>query len=771
VEAGGRRRGGWAVSRLAGKLSGALLALGLLGAALAPTAPAAAPTIAATWASIVQANTARLNAEVDPGAKATTYRFEYLTRSAYEANVAGAKAPFTGASKLPPSGETGVPGTAPTTIGPLVSLLAPATAYRYRLTVKNADGTTVGPTREFTTHANTVFALPDNRGWEMVSPVEKNGGQVSPPGALAGGGVLAAAADGQAVTYGSAASFAGGSGAPPASQYLALRGAGGWSTLNLTSPVLAGSYGTVDEGVPFQLFSADLARGLLANGRPCRGEASGCPVANPPLAGTDAVPGYRNYYLRSSASASHESLLGPTDLTHTDLHPTQFDLTLAGATPDLAHTVLATCAGLTADATEVALGEGCDPAKPNLYRHFAGNLTLINAAPGAALAAQSGAISSDGSRVYFKDLTSGDLHLRAGATVKQVDATAGGGGAFQTATADGAIAFFTVAGHLWRYEAVADTATDLTPAGEVLGVLGISANASHLYYLTTSGLFLRAGATTVKVADAADPSNYPPATGTARIAADGNKALFLSSAPLSGYDNLNATTKAPEPQVFLYDAAGAGTLTCLSCNPTNSRPTGPSTIPGATKNGTAPASTHSYKPRALSADGRRVFFETSDSLVLADVNLDNDVYEWEAPGKGSCAIAAGCLSLISSGLADSARLIDASVSGDDVFFTTDRSLIGADPGSVDLYDARVGGGFPEPTDPLPCNGDACQNVPEAPEDPVLTTVLSGPGNPPERYRTYGASAKCPQGKVRKKGKCVKKKGKGKGAKAKRGRGR
>jgi hypothetical protein len=766
-----------------------LAVLGLFASAvLAPTANAAAPTITAVWASQVQPTNARLNAEVNPNGKQSSYHYDYLTRAAYEANVAGAKDPFTGASRLPTLGDTIIGGTAPTAISPLAFPLAPDTAYRYRLVIKNSDGTTTGPTRDLRTYPSpTAFALPDARGWEMVSPVEKNGGQVEPPGALSGGGVLQAAADGQSVTYGSDASFAtGAQGAPPASQYLSSR-AGGWSTLNITPALLAGSYGTEPAGVPFQLFSPDLARGLMLNGRPCRGEASGCPVANPPLTGTDAPAGYQNYYLRESATGAFEALLGG-EVSSTDIDPADFELSFAGASADLKHTVLSSCAALTANATD-----GCGGGDPNLYLHSAGALTLINllpaqstGTPGASLGAQSGAVSSDGTRVYFNDTATGNLYLRAAGQTKQVDddAPGAGGATFQTATPDGAVAFYLKEAHLYRYQAGNDTSTDLTPSGGVTGVLGASASASHVYYLTASGLFLRQGATTTKVADAADVSNYPPTTGTARLSADGTKLLFVSTTPLTTsdgatYDNLHAATKAPTSQLYLYDATGAN-LTCVSCNPTHARPLGASSVPGATANGTTPGSTQAYKPRVLSSDGRRVFFESRDALVLSDVNVGPDVYQWQAQGKGSCTRPGGCVALISAGLAGSSSFVDASSDGSDAFFLTDRSLVGADPGSVDLYDARVGGGFPEPGEPSPCFGDACQVVPPAPEDPTLTTVLAGPGNPTERYRGFGAFAnkKCPKGKKvktikNKKGNVVKKcvKAKRAATKKKRGGGR
>jgi len=750
-----------------------LAALACLGP-LASPASAVAPTITATYAAQVTARSASLRAEVDPKGKSSSFHFDYLTEAAYQANLAASKDPFAGASRAPASGEANVFGTAPTTIERALPNLDPSTSYRYQLAIKNADGTTNGPAHLLTTYSAAPFALPDGRGWELVSPVGKNGGQIAAPGALAGGGALQAAADGQSVTYGSASSFAGGPGAPFASQYLSTRTASGWATQNISPPIFSGSYDTEQGGAPYRIFSADLARGLLSNGKACRGEGTGCPVANPPLAGTDAPAGFQNLYLRQSATGSLEALLGNEDIAGRGLGPADFELAFAGASADLQHTVFSTCAALTANATD-----GCGTAKANLYLWSAGALSLVNllpaqsaGTPGAQLGAQSTAVSSNGSRVYFTDGT--NLYLRAAGQTKQVDAAALGGGTFETATPDGAFAFFTKGGHLWRYGAGADAATDLTPGGGVVGVLGASADGTRVYF-KDAALKLWSSGTTTTVAAAADADNYPPVTGTARVSADGTKLLFGSTAalPTTGgatYDNTDLTTKAPDAQLYLYDAAGA-TLRCVSCNPANSRPMGPSLVPGAIANGTAPGSPHLYKPRVMSGDGRRVFFESRDALSRHDANVDfasgdsiPDVYQWRASGVGGCGSANGCVELLSSGRVDeAATLIDASQDGSDVFFLTRSNLVGADHEAADLYDARVGGGFAEPLPSLPCVADACQIVRGAVDDPVLTTTLAGPGNGPERYRTYARGGKCTKAK-RAKGKC---KGQKKG-KAKRG---
>ena len=610
-----------------------------------------------------------------------------------------------------------------------------------------------------------AWALPNGRGWEMVSPVDKNGGEIPAPGALFGGGVFQAAADGNSVTYSSAASFAGPvESAPPASQYVSSRTGAGWSTQNLNVSVFSGSYGADPDGVPYQLFSGTLDRALLLSGRHCRSAEAGCPVANPPLAGTDAPAGYQNYYLRSGGA--FEALLGTGDLVASDLGPAAFALRLAGATPDLGHVVLASCAALTADASEVALGEGCDPAEQNLYEWSAGALELINAAPGARLAASAGAISADGQRVYFNaEAAPGEesLYLREGVQIKQVDGAAGGGGSFETASADGSIAYFSKGDHLYRYLAGSGAATDLTPAGGLLGVLGASADGSYLYYVATDGIHLWHAGTTTKLptggAVPADAGNFPPATGSARVSASGTQLLLTSTAPLTGYVNTDAKTGLPDSEVFLYDA-GSNQLRCVSCRPNGTRPIGSSSIPGAYRNGESPDALAAYKPRVLAADGKRVFFESEDSLAASDVNREPDVYQWEATGP-DCAKPAGCIELISSGRAEGgARFVDASASGADVFFVTDESLVGRDPGSLDLYDARVGGGFPEPLPPIPCLGDACEDLPSEPVDPALNTLVPGPGNPKVRYFKYRrhVAKRCPAAK-RKHGKCKRKQGK------------
>jgi hypothetical protein len=722
-------------------------ALALCLALLAPVAEAAgAPQLGPSWASSASESGITLNAEVNPNGFATTYHFDYLAETAYLANLAAGKDGFDGAAKAPPGADPSAgSGSVALTVSRALGALSPDTAYRYRLVAANGGGTVSGPARSFSTLplASASFLL-DGRGWELVTPLDKNGGQAQGPGEVLGGGVFQAAVGGSALTFSSTYSFADAVGAPPASQYVALRGSGGWATDNVTVPTGGGAYGEEPDGSPFQLFSPDLGRGLMLDPTSCASEP--CP---------------RRYSLREAS--------GPASFS-----PMRPDLRFAGASLDLSQVVLSTCAALTADAVEAPGVGGCDPAQPNLYLWSAGGLGLVNLLPGDAQgtpgAAPAGAVSPAGG-VYFAH--GGNLYLRQGGSTRQVDAAAGGGGTFETASASGAVAFFSKGGHLYRYEAAgAGSSVDLTPSGGVLGVLGASAVGDHVYYLTAAGVFLRHDLDPpLKAADAADASNFPPAAGTARVTPDGIHLAFASSAPLTGYDNRGAVNApvaqvgVPQSEVFLYDASSAS-LTCVSCNPTGERPIGPSTIPAATANGEAPTATRSYKPRALSDDGRRVFFDSADDLALRDRDRspprpDADVYEWEAQGSGSCQRHGGCVALISSGRSTAgASFLDASASGADVFFLTADSLVSSDSGFADVYDAREGGGFPEPLKPIECVGDACQPLPSEPEDPQPATLVPSPGNPPARV--VSVPARCKKGFVKKRGRCVRKPGRHRG---------
>jgi hypothetical protein len=704
------------------------------------------PEIGASWVTDVTSTSANLRASINANGLSTTYRFEYIAEAAYQANLNAVppREGFFGATKAPTSGSALVgSSTTPLDVVQHPNGLVPSTTYRYRPVAGNsANPSVVGPEHALTTQAPTnVSGLPDGRGWELVSPPDKGGGAIAAPGALFGGGEFQAAAGGGAVTYGSATAFGLAAGSPPSSQYVSRRSAGGWSTENVTAPLDSAAYGDEPDGAPYRLFSEDLARSLLFGGLACRGDLPGCPAPNPVLPGTGAPAGYMAYYLRSGGAFT--SLLSAAEVVRSAVSPEAFEVSFAATSSDLSHVVLSSCAKLTADATEVPAGPGeCVAGEQNLYEWSGGGLSLVNllpgettGTPGAQIAAALGAISSDGSRVYFTLLEDGALYLREeGQPTKLLPETVGGGAHFQVASADGQVAYFIKGGSLYRYDAQAETSTPI--AAGVQGVLGASVDGAYVYFQDATGLEQWHSGTTVTVAagaDAAKPSDYqPPASGTARVSADGLHLAFLSAAEIPPFDNLNADTKLPDTELYLYGpppGGGGVQLVCASCNPTGERPHGSSSIPGALVNG----STTAYKPRVLSAGGNRLFFDSADKLVIPDSDSRPDVYEWEAKGVGDCSRSPGCVTLISGGRTDGGLFIDASADGGDAYFLSGETLTPNDPGSIDIYDARVGGGFAIPETPIACIGDACQALPSPPDDPTPGTLTKNSGNPPLQY--------------------------------------
>jgi hypothetical protein len=271
---------------------------------------------------------------------------------------------------------------------------------------------------------------------------------------------------------------------------------------------------------------------------------------------------------------------------------------------------------------------------------------------------------------------------------------------------------------------------------------------------------------------------------SAAISPNGRYFTFTSEKSLTGYENTNAEGH-PSTEVFLYDTEAAGErLACISCNPSGAIAVGEQ-LPKGERNfppdpgglwggrwvaATLPQATQTefsgpslYRPRTVLNNGR-VFFNSVDPLVAADSNGEWDVYQYQPVGTGSCTVAtstatatrsgAGCVGLLSSGSAEGdAGFLDASQSGDDVFFMTSTKLSVLDRDEeMDVYDARVNG-VPAVLHPVQeCAGEACQPSLGPPNDPT-----------PASKSFKGAETPLPcrkgQKKVRKQGRevCVRKK--------------
>jgi hypothetical protein len=263
----------------------------------------------------------------------------------------------------------------------------------------------------------------------------------------------------------------------------------------------------------------------------------------------------------------------------------------------------------------------------------------------------------------------------------------------------------------------------------------------------------------------------------------------MSQRPLSGYDNEDVTSKALgerlDEEVFLYHAqeGGAGQLVCASCDPSGARPVGveytqlngklvggsevwaketwiASNVPGWTPYEIGHAL---YQSRYLSNSGR-LFFNSNDALLDQDVNKNQDVYEFEPTGVGSCSSASpgfiasreGCLGLVSSGrAAGESAFLDASQSGEDVYFLTGEQLQPSKDrdGALDVYDAHAcSSASPCPeeiSEPPPCSTvESCRAAP-TPQPGIFgapaSATFNGPGNltPEPPAPPPGKASSCP----------------------------
>jgi hypothetical protein len=159
---------------------------------------------------------------------------------------------------------------------------------------------------------------------------------------------------------------------------------------------------------------------------------------------------------------------------------------------------------------------------------------------------------------------------------------------------------------------------------------------------------------------------------------------------------------------------------------------------------------HGIQDRDVSADGSRIVFTTAEPLSASAVNGLVNVYEWS---EGSVQGGEGSVSLVSNGDSptnDSTAGI--SPSGRDIYLLTDASLVPQDvEEDFDVYDARLGGGFPViQAERQPCSGDACQgpltdpapllipgSVPQAPgENAIASKAATGVKKKSKRHGTY-----------------------------------
>jgi hypothetical protein len=514
------------------KLLGANAGLKAQAGPLSFTAPAVAPRIDATTVSGASETEATLSAQIDPGGAPTTYRFQYISEAQYDAD---GEQFAEGTAETPEAGPIGQAGdNADKEASATITGLAPESSYRYRVLAENTVGPSDGPAEGLFTYAPTSFSacaneqlrsedaastLPDCRSYERVSPADNSTvyGPVPPvnshEGFRNGWYPTQSATDGEAVSYvGEPASAGegggtGNSGPGEGDEELAKRSASGWEAQDI-EPL-----GSRPETF-FEAFSSDLSRGILVTLDNVSG--GGKERLSSAVETNCAV-----LYSRSSESGAYTPL-------YTSESSTCHQPTYIGSSADGAQSVFESSAKKSSEA-QAAEGKGHE----NIYDSAGGQLHLVNVLPNGKTTADasvgrmaseeeskyaqfngelvngqgihtpsidtSGAVSSDGSRIFWSDLATDKLYVRENPSQQASAISAGkcseaelactvqvsaGAAEYQTATPDGRFAYYSEAGQLWRFDSESGAREALTSAGaEVQGVIGVNQSGEDGAYL------------------------------------------------------------------------------------------------------------------------------------------------------------------------------------------------------------------------------------------------------------------------------------------------
>jgi hypothetical protein len=747
----------------------------------------------------------RVMGDMNPEGRPTQYFFEYVTQEQYEA------AAFTGAGKSsvvdvpasPEVGETGAyreDGERSQAVGEDLPGLSPGVSYRYRLVATNAGegvsgvleggvsdgavaavtapavpssvGTSVCPNEALRYGASG--ALPDCRAYEQVTPAEKKGTMD-----IYRYGLIFEQAqvgeDGEHLELHTAGVEWGENPNSVESNYLFSRGASGWQ-MTSTTPPQAG----IDRYAP-NVFNADLTQ----DGFEVSWLTS--PVVRSPVIEYKVGPPGGPYVTaavvpRADADKNGDGWVGES-ADGKKLILAVEDHTLAGYQ------------------TTTTKGE-------DLYEYSEGKLTQVNveggspgtpiSSCGATIATKENkagndyAVSTDGRRVFFTDNCTGDLYMRENGS-KTVDI---GPYRFKQDNSTGTRLLLEKQSgetqEFYVYDTESQEAMLVLTTHQSRGTsVAVSEDFSTLYIVSYEKL-------TPEAPTPPSPSQeseqgytgqdiYRDEIGVGAnhsikyiaqvnsssdmlVSRDG-RFLYLESSGVAGYGHIGG--------FYRYDSQ-ENVVECVTC-------------------------ASSFAPEAYvpgggipSENGDYIFFDTTAALVPSDVDgevgpepitfgsaewsehpsdrysVSSDVYEWRREGLDGCAQAQGCLSLITSGRGGFKNvLLGISPSGRDVFFATHEALVAQDDDLAgDIYDARIGGGYPPPPPrPVECEGDACESPVGAPIDQTPASLaFSGPGNalpavtssPKLKKKKLKKKVKaCGKDAVRRKGKCVRARGAGK----------
>ena len=748
--------------------------------------------------SVVNATeaSADLTATINPNGANTTYRFEYGRSSAYGEVIPS------------PSAEIGT-GTASETVTQHLAGLEEGMTYHFRVFAQNASGITVSRDYTFVTCPNSLARqqtgaanLLDCRAYELVSAADAGGYSVESdlvPGQTPYGG-YPQAGNPPRVLYAVHDGGIPGTDDPTnrgPDPYVATRTANGWSTEyvgipanidpasdpfsstlaeaspNLETFAFAGQnlcapcFGSgIETGIPLHLPNGSLVQGMAGSINP----------------GSEAKPdGHIAKYF--SADGSHfifgsTSQFEPDANNNGDVSIYDRDLStgethVVSKTPSGENLPCLQGAGschspgdpngiaeldVSKDGSRIIVAQKVsEDADHNVYWHPYMNIgdssKTIDLAPGSTSGVLYDGMSEDGSKVFF---TTTDKLLAAdtdeSADIYEAEVGSEGNlnlqllssGTEGAGNSDACDPVSNEAGAHWN-------SLEATPNCGVVAIGGGGGVASEdgtVYFLSPALLdggsngtanqpnlyVVRPGSAPQFVATLApnDPTVVDGLTeaGTRhtadfQVTPSGEYAVFPSTQQLGTYENTG------DSEIYRYDA-GSGQLDCVSCNPSNAAPTGAAHL---AQNGLS-----------LTDDGR-VFFNSPDALSLRDLDVKEDVYEWES----------STIELISSGTSPFASsLLGVTANGEDVYFFTHDQLVSGDRNGhlVKIYDARSAGGFFVIPEPPPCKAsDECHgpSSPLPPAPNIKSIAVGGSGN----YVPPSTRLKCKRGFIKRHSRCVK----------------
>lgn len=499
-------------------------------------------------------------------------------------------------------------------------------------------------------------ALPADRVYEMVSPVFKGGFGVSFPTEAP-----VVALDGESVAYHSSGAFAGApAGSPLGLDYLARRGASGWSTVSLLPPAA---------------LAAELREVQLS---PTLGSVLWYAKLGPNAEHAN-IAGTRYEFLSHSTSAlasgeDWDGLQQPL----TDLEETNFELPdYAPASPDFcrvfplsnASALLPEAAGVTVEPYE--LDRGCR-GTPVSLRLLAVNDagSLINRSCGVAEVgdeffaysqSSSNAVSSDGEVVFFTDcLASKPAQVPGPALSHQLFVRLDGSRTLEVSKPLGEA-------DSCARESVCATAS-ARPSADFVGA---SEDGSRVYFTTSAALVgedhdqsndlymatigCPPGEAVCAVADrqvrslvqvSHDPNGGQAGVqGVLRVAPDGSRVYFVAAGelltaaqrqvllaqgqpvPAVGADNLYVYDAGAESTVFIADLCSgpksSGAVEDIHC-PANLEAGGQHSDPVALW------LEHATQAQTAGVNGRFLLFSSYGQLASGDTNATQDVYLYDA---------------------------------------------------------------------------------------------------------------------------------------------